>query len=259
MPVVAAYKNGYFNWVNLSTAKLPAAQKFYEGLFGWSGEIAEGSRGSRYGAFFLDDREVTAFSPLDPETQKLGVPSHWLCSIAVDDCDATCDAIEDHGGTVVAGPFEPNELGRMAICADPSGAHFSIWQAGEHPGAEVINDIGTMAWHELMTTDVAKSKPFFEAVFGWTGTLQPFGNLEYTVFYMDGVAVAGMTPMAADFHNLPSLWMVYFKVTDCREASARVEQLGGKILKNPGEIPGLGLFSVAEDSQGTLFGLISFL
>ena len=60
------------------------------------------------------------------------------------------------------------DVGRMAVFADPVGAVFSVWQAGTHPGAQLVNEPGTWSWSELLTTDVEASKAFYGEVFGWT-------------------------------------------------------------------------------------------
>ena len=50
------------------------------------------------------------------------------------------------------------DVGRMAVFTDPQGAVFSVWQAGTHPGAELVNEPGTWSWSELLTTDVEAAK-----------------------------------------------------------------------------------------------------
>ena len=39
-------------------------------------------------------------------------------------------------------PFDVFDAGRMTIATDPSGAHFGVWQAGQHIGAQLANDPG---------------------------------------------------------------------------------------------------------------------
>ena len=52
-------------------------------------------------------------------------------------------------------PFDVFDAGRMTIATDPSGAHFGVWQANQHIGAQLANDPGTMNWNECQTRDAA--------------------------------------------------------------------------------------------------------
>ena len=58
----------------------------------------------------------------------------WNTYIWVDSADDTAAKVTDAGGTVLSGPFDVLDAGRMAVCADPSGAVFCLWQAGHPPG-----------------------------------------------------------------------------------------------------------------------------
>ena len=44
------------------------------------------------------------------------------------------------GGQVLLPAMDVLDVGRMAVFSDPQGAVFSVWQAGTHPGAELVNE-----------------------------------------------------------------------------------------------------------------------
>jgi predicted enzyme related to lactoylglutathione lyase len=54
-----------------------------------------------------------------------GVPPHWSTFLAVDDVDARIAKVEELGGKLMHGPMDIPTVGRMALIADPQGAH--IW------------------------------------------------------------------------------------------------------------------------------------
>jgi len=56
------------------------------------------------------------------------VPPSWLVYFIVADTDASLSKIRDLGGKV-ASPPEDTPFGRMAVVADPNGAHFAIIEA----------------------------------------------------------------------------------------------------------------------------------
>ncbi len=133
-------------WVDVSVPDLDAARLFYEGLFGWS--MQGGS--PEYGGYLnaaKNDRLVAGISPLmTPET-----PIAWLIHFATSDVDASAERVSANGGQVQTEPMDVMELGRMAICADPSGARFGLWQAGGHPGIGVVNEPGAVIWTEQLS------------------------------------------------------------------------------------------------------------
>ncbi len=102
---------------------------------------------------------------------------------------------------------------------------FSVWQAGTHPGAQLVNEPGTWSWSELLTTDVEASMAFYAAVFGWTANTHgdavgAAGPMAYTEWQVGGRSVAGMMakpPMMPA--EVPPHWAVYFAVADTDAAS----------------------------------------
>lgn len=52
----------------------------------------------------------------------------------MDSADAMVEKSKAAGGHVQAGPFDAMRTGRMAICANPTGAPFAIWEGKETPG-----------------------------------------------------------------------------------------------------------------------------
>jgi predicted enzyme related to lactoylglutathione lyase len=54
-----------------------------------------------------------------------GVPPHWATYVSVDDVDARLETCKANGATLVAGPMDVPNVGRMCLIQDPQGAH--IW------------------------------------------------------------------------------------------------------------------------------------
>jgi predicted enzyme related to lactoylglutathione lyase len=79
----------------------------------------------------------------------------WLGYVKVDDVRATAGKVGEAGGTVLDGPLEvPGGAGSLAVCQDPDGAVFALWQPGELRGAELVNEPGAWTW----TADQAVEK-----------------------------------------------------------------------------------------------------
>lgn len=253
MPVATAHPPGTPCWVDIGTSDLEGAVEFYSKLFGWSIEIGPPEIG-RYSMATLQGKSVAALA----DQQVPGMVA-WATYISVADVDETITRIERAGGSIVAPAMDVMDAGRMAVATDVGGSFFSIWQAKENIGAEIVNEAGSLVWNELTTRAVDESVAFYGDVFGWTTQLDPMPDgWDYTTFLRDGHPVAGLMPMVGDMWpaELPNHWMVYFAVDDCDATAARCTELGGQVPVPPTDIPP-GRFAVLNDPQGGHFSIMT--
>jgi predicted enzyme related to lactoylglutathione lyase len=183
----------------------------------------------------------------------MGIPPHWQSYVTVADVDATAAAVPKAGGTVLAGPFDVMDAGRMAVLADPTGAVIAAWQPKNHIGAELVNEHGTLTWNELMSPDIPKASKFYKAVFGWDAETSEGQGMTYTEFKLDGQSIAG--GMAPPMEGIPPVWGVYFAVDDADATMAEATKRGATVLNGPIDIP-IGRFAVMMDPQGAVFSVI---
>ncbi|MCA9531538.1 MAG: VOC family protein [Myxococcales bacterium] len=117
---------GQFCWYELSTPDPRAAQRFYSGLFGWETEAPDIGAGERASIFKAGGGPFAGVS-----TPPAGSPAppHWGVSIAVADCDDAVGRVKALGGVVHVAPFAVGAIGRSAVCADPGGATFALFEA----------------------------------------------------------------------------------------------------------------------------------
>ena len=145
----------------------------------------------------------------------------------------------------------------MALVEDPTGALFALWQAGTHPGVGVRGDPGSLGWNELATNGVARARDFYTALFGWRTDVMNVG-MEYTVFLDDQGPLAGAFGLTPEMEGMPTCWLPYFAVEDADAAAAKAASLGGTVLKEPADIPGVGRFAMIRDPQGAMFYVMRF-
>jgi hypothetical protein len=181
---------------------------------------------------------------------------------------------------VITEPFDLVDAGRMAACADPSGAVFCLWQAGTHRGAEAVNEPGAWNWSDLNTRDIDRAKAFYASVFGWETDTLDMGFGESTMVRLPGYAdflerfdpqlrhrhaehgappgfsdcIAWMQPMTGDrfADDVPSHWGVTFSVADCDAVAATAVELGGRVVTPPFDA-GPVRAAVLSDPQGGVF------
>lgn len=243
---------GVPSWVDLGTADLGDAIRFYTSLFGWEAEVS-GEEYGGYTTFRLDGRATAGAGPLYGE----GQPTAWSTYIATDNADEIAARVEAAGGKVLVAPFDVMYQGRMAAFLDQAGAPFSVWQAGTMHGADIFDVPGALTWNELTTRDVEGSAAFYGAVFGWVARESSVNGMDYIVWEHDGRTIAGMLAMDGDEwpDDLPPRWMIYFAVQDCDDSAAYAQSLGGRVVQPPTTLP-IGRYAVLDDPQGGTFSIL---
>ncbi len=152
----------------------------------------------------------------------------------------------------MATPFDVLGFGRMAVCQDPAGATFAIWQSKTHHGIGIEGVPGTFCWADLMTPDVAAAAKSYQAVFGWqtepgsTGYLHVKNGSEY---------IGGIPPAEHRNPDAPPHWLLYVLVQDCDAATAKAKEAGANVYVNPMSMEGVGRWSVIADPQSAVFAL----
>jgi predicted enzyme related to lactoylglutathione lyase len=107
---------------------------------------------------------------------------------------------------------------------------------------------------ELATTDVAKAKEFFGAMFDWKlEDMQMGPGGTYTMIRVGEGTGGGI--MKQLMPGAPSGWVPYVQVDDVRAATAKARSLKAKIYRDVTEIPGVGTFSIIGDPTGAMVGL----
>lgn len=126
---------------------------------------------------------------------------------------------------------------------------------------ETSNQNGKFSWCELLTTDTESSKAFYGKLFNWE--LEPAPNappgVDYTIAKCNGQPIAGMMALPDDAQGVPPHWGSYITVADVNASVKFAVELGGTVLVPPQDIPLVGSFSVIQDPQGAVFGIISYL
>lgn len=154
------YPHGVPSWIDTEQPDPEAAQAFYGALFGWTFASVAPAGAPYYAIASLDGRDVAGLGATQAG------PGAWRTYIATDDADATVARVLASGGEVVMEPVSPGPAGRLAICRDPDGADFRLWQAGDRLGAQLVNEPGSWNFSALHT-DRPDTTAFYQDLFGW--------------------------------------------------------------------------------------------
>jgi predicted enzyme related to lactoylglutathione lyase len=258
MPEVTKHAPGSFCWIELNTSDPAAAKQFYSGLFNWDAEDTPAGPDMVYTMLRIRGLEVGAMCGLQPDQKAQGVPPHWMTYISVESANDAAEKAKSLGATILGGPFDVMDVGRMAIIQDPQGAVFCVWQAKEHIGARLVGENNTFGWDELWTTDRNKAKEFYTGLFGWSAKeshMAEAGGL-YTEWQLNGQSIGGMMEITPEMGPVPPNWLPYLMVEDCNVTADKAAGTGGKLFVPPTDIPDVGRFSVIQDPQGATFAII---
>jgi len=258
MPIRTAYEPGTPCWIDLVSPDVDASGAFYTKLFGWKAEAQSDSSGRWIYTMFRKGKQDAAGLSAQPPAMA-GAPPVWNSYISVADADKTVIAAEEAGAKILMPAMDVMDAGRMAVIADPTGAVFSIWQAGKHAGAGVINEPNAYAWNELLSSDVETAKSFYAEVFGWTYTSMDLGpaGIYWVIEGGDSGGLGGlMTRPKALPAQAPDGWLVYFLADDITAKVTATTKGGGSVIYGPADIPGVGTIATLADPQGGVFSLM---
>lgn len=244
-----AYEPGTFCWIDLGTSDRAAATAFYGRLFGWEAdEIAPGYLMQR-----LAGEVVAGIYETRLEERASGGPPAWLSYVAADDADAAAARAGDLGGTVMMGPFDVLEQGRVGLLADPQGAVFAVWQARDHVGATLVNAAGALSLNQLDTSDPVAAAAFYGALFGWEIAQVASGPQPYWGITNRGRLNGGMMALDPAAPASPH-WLAYFTSADLDASAVTIADAGGTVAVPAMPIQS-GRILVARDPQGAYFAL----
>ena len=106
---------------------------------------------------------------------------------------------------------------------------------------------------ELNTNDVAKAKGFYSKLFDWKMEDMPMENGTYTIINVGEGTGGGL--MKHPMPGAPSMWLSYVLVDDVDAATGKVKALGGTVMKEKTEVPGMGWLAIIADPTGAMLGL----
>ena len=250
MTQARTYPEGVTSWIDIEQRDVEAAKAFYAGVFGWTfADATPPGASARYVVAELDGLDAAGVG--EPSSAGLTAgQSTWNTYVAVTDADAVAARIEAAGGSVLVAPLDVGQDGRSAVCADPFGVPFRLWQAGQRPGAQIANTPGAWNFSELRAADPAASGAFYSEVFGWEVDNLGFAMMIRRPGYGDHLeatvdpdirarqagdltpagfedAIGWLAPVGPD--EQPH-WHVTFTVADRDATATAAERLGGTVL-----------------------------
>lgn len=248
---------GRFVWHDLSTTDVEAAKQFYGAIAPWTTTPWDDD-----GEYFLWEKEGTPVGGVmrlaDGAGSNSGPPG-WLPSVYVYDVDACVRQVPKLGGRVLMQPREIPHVGCWAIIAGPDEAPLALFEpsSANPPGHDGAPHVGEFAWHELTSNNWQESWQFYSRLFNWEKVAEHDMGAAgtYFIFGQRGQALGGMRARSADMSA--SAWTSYVEVPNIQKATETVRSLGGKVVREPHEVPGGSWIALCSDPQGVTFAMTS--
>jgi len=243
------WPGGTPNWVDISVPDVDAALAFYGAVLGWS-FVDTGPDYGNYQMCRIGENNAAGIGPQQSPDQ----PIAWLVYLATNDADGTAKLIADNGGTVVWGPEDIGDVGRIAVAVDSTGGSFGVFQGKQAVGLDIYNEPGALVWEDCQLTDPEAGKAFYAAVFGFGYEKVPNAPDDYAGFTVNGEVAGGIGPIMGAPEGTPSHWLAYFSVADVDAAVAAAQAGGGGVVMPPENTP-FGRIGVLTDPFGAAFGV----
>ena len=114
-----------------------------------------------------------------------------------------------------------------------------------------MSSVGRFVWDELITPKAEPAVEFYGNVLDWSAEKQQMGAMgDYFIMKHGEAMVSGVAPSKGD---TPPHWLSYLSVPDVDAAIGKIQELGGKVLGDAFDIPGIGRAVIAQDPTGGTF------
>lgn len=114
------------------------------------------------------------------------------------------------------------------------------------------NAHGDFIWYELLTSDAAAAKAFYDPVVGWDIEAVANNPMNYRMIRTGGGHAGGVMELSdkmRDWGAKPT-WLGYVGVDDVDATLAKAESLGATIKMPAFDVPGVGRLAMIADAQG---------
>lgn len=256
-PASTEHHAGKVVFEQLVTPDLPASERFYGSLFGWTFQHTQMGDADVAEAM-LAGHPVAALigRPMPSGTRRQPA---WLTFFAAPDVDAATNAAVQNKAKTLFAPADIPGLGREAVLADPQGAIFALLASSSGDPPDTLAEPGAWIWSSLVTTDPDAAAAFYQTLFNFdVYDLPGDQEAQHLLVASEDFARGSINPLPADRQGMRPRWLDFVRVTDVDAAVAKVTALGGRIVLAPQPDRHGGKVAVALDPIGAPFGLMEW-
>jgi len=247
---------GRFVAHDLMTPQPARSLEFYGSLFPeWQVEAVDLRESGTYHVIRVGGLNCGGVAELRSESASA---AYWLGSVQVEDAAIAADRAGALGGGVTVAPVSSPDGGGFAVLTDPQQARIRVVEPVSEPELPTSPVPGHICWNELLTSDVASARKFYQAVFGWSAIEQSTeAGREYTLLRAGERDVAGIMSVGKAGEYAPT-WFPWVYVDSLDSRFEKAVSLGGQPVVAPRDLPDGGRFCVLIDGLGALFAMMTY-
>lgn len=256
-PPTGEYRHGKFIWIDLITADIVGAEKFYASMFGWTFSRL-GTESQPYTLAYQAGSPVAGIAarpPVSGQARK----SWWIAFMSVADVDAAAAEVIAKGGKALIPARTLEGRGRMAVLADPDGAPFGLMKSSSGDPPDFRAEPGEWIWAVYQSPDAASAAAFYQDLGNYEVVPgDRVGDAESFALQAEGFARASLVEIPPGRTELRPEWLYFVRVTDLATSLARAVELGGRVIAPPRPDLLEGHLAVITDPGGGLLGLMEW-
>ena len=231
-------------WFEQQSTQPQKACDFYSALFGWQVQTMDMGNGP----YHVMDNQGESESGITTAAKTAG----WTPYFSVADVDAHQKSAQKLGATIIAPAFDLDQVGRISVLQEPSGAVFALFAAQKGDGEDRPSRENGFHWTELWSKDAEASMAFFRDLLGYKAEKMPSPKgVYYTMLSKDGPRLGITTSDKA------SSFLPYVRVAACDDSVAHGIKLGAVPTIPAMDMPGVGRFAAMLDPTGAQIGVIT--
>ncbi len=254
MPIRTTAPLGSPCWADLWTSDVEGSRRFYGELFGWEADEPD----PQFGGYFIFNLDGVQIAGGMGDMGDMRADNAWKVYFNTDDIEKTVESAKANGAEIRSGTMPVADLGIQAVLADPTGARHGIWEPKSFQGFTVLDEPGAPSWFELMTRDYEGALSFYRTVYRWeTDVVGDSDEFRYATMRNPAAAgeLAGIMDASGFLpEGVPSHWSIYWEVEDVDATLAKVQSLGGSVVRPAQDTP-YGRLAQAADPAGAVFNL----
>lgn len=232
-------------WHDLISEDPAASKRFYSELFGWT---FKSLAGGKYSLIFHGDSIIGGIVNASVFEQHDKV-SQWVVVLSVSDIEQAVSKVTQAGGQILGGPIDAGDRGQLAVLKDPQGAVVALLQTSGGDPLDRDAEIGEFMWNELWTSDASQATPFYQLLVGYQqGSRSLSDGNDYSYVLSGGQPRAAILPNPIP--GLDPTWVSYVRVADTEAITAKVADLGGKVMLPSQANPLGGQLAIIIDPTG---------
>ena len=256
-PASNEHHPGKVVWADLVTPDLPAAEKFYGTLFGWTFQNVHAGNHD-YAVAMLDGRPIAGLLEKAGPVGSRQQPA-WLTFLAASDLDGTKRTALAHGAKVLTNDRTYPRRGQQCVLSDPEGAVFALLASSSGDPPDYLPAVGEWIWSSLHAKDAGAEAAFYQQLFNYDVFEAPSDDGQvHLILSSDNYARVSANDLAQGSARRHPHWLNFVRVADAAEAAAKVRALGGRVLVEPRADRHGGMLAVVADPAGAPIGLMEW-